>query len=74
LIEFRVGCGPLYKAVDVVLAGIFGFSRTNESRGFLGMTCNQIRFEYTLSETMAKILRSNVSGFVAHGDNVLRGC
>ena len=38
------------------------------------MTCNQIRFVYTLSETMAKILRSNVSGFAAHRDKILSGC
>jgi hypothetical protein len=71
LIEFRIGSRPLHKAVDVVLTGIFGLSSTNEGRGFFGMTRNQVRFVNTLSETMAKVLRSNVSGLAAHGDIIL---
>ena len=37
------------------------------------MTCNQVCFVHTLSETMTEILRSNVSGFAAHGDKILSG-
>jgi hypothetical protein len=73
LIEFRIGCRPLHKAVDVVLSRIFGPVSTNERWGFFGMTCNQIRFVHSLSETMAKILRSNVSGFAAQSDKILGG-